>query len=259
MNTNKKLRVATWNLDHASNGSRPIELQIKTILDFKPDIIVLTETCEAVDLALHGYQVAYPESKNEYGKYYAAIWSKFHIGGVFKTTNEVASVCAQITSPIGDMMIYGTIIPYRDYKGRDKSSGAWVEHYKAITDQGNDWGKLLIETRRSLPLIVAGDFNQTRDGSQGTYGTNEGRQQLTEMLERNNLCCLTEENFGELGKLKTDHGKKYPRNNIDHICMTKGSFSVAEVGAWDHFTEGGVYLSDHNGVYVDLVSSRRAE
>jgi len=26
--------------------------------------------------------------------------------------------------------------------------------------------------------------------------------------------------------------------------------TIHKVGAWDHFTEDGKYMSDHNGVYV---------
>lgn len=39
--------------------------------------------------------------------------------------------------------------------------------------------------------------------------------------------------------------------------MSDKAFSVVEVGAWDHFTETGVFLSDHNGVYVDLEVKQR--
>lgn len=67
-------RVATWNLDHAYNSSRPKQLQIDQILEYKPEIMVLTETCEQVDLAQHGYNVVYPKSKNGYCKYWSSIW-----------------------------------------------------------------------------------------------------------------------------------------------------------------------------------------
>jgi hypothetical protein len=200
----------------------------------------------------HGYQVAYPERKNAYGKYDAAIWSNCTIIRSFKTIDQELSVCAQISSPLGDMMLYATIIPYYGYKGADNNSGAWVEHYKAIAHLGEDCSRLQMETSHLIPIFVAGDFNQTRDGSLKTYGTEKGRQMLSEMLERNNLTCLTEENY----KLKIDPAKGWPRNNVDHICMTRGAFSVVASEARDHFTEGEIYLSDHNGVYVDLKTKR---
>ena len=246
------MRIANWNLDHASNGSRPVDRQTEQLRFIDPDVVVLTETCERVDLSSFGYRVAYPAIKNEHGKYDVAIWSKFPIVSIFPTTNQELTACAQIASPLGDFLVYATIIPYHGYKGPDKTSAAWVEHYKAIEMQASDWANLRAETGGKLPLLVAGDFNQTRDRSRQTYGTQEGRQRLSEALHRNDLDCLTEEDFGKTGKLRLDPKKDRARNNVDHICLSRGSFNVDYVGAWDHFTGNGIYLSDHNGVYVDL-------
>lgn len=246
------MRIATWNLDHASNGSRPIGLQIQQVCAIQPDVIVLTETCEEVGLAQHGYEVALPSQKNEYGKYWTAIWSKYPIIEQLPTYDPSTAICAAIDTPLGQIMVYGTIIPYRDYKGIKGDSPAWHEHYQAISDHGDDWNSLFQRTMGKFPLFVAGDFNQTRDNSSRTYGTRLGRDMLSEELERNNMTCLTTENFGDTGKLKVDPVKGWARNSIDHICMTMTAFSVVNVGAWDHFTESGEYMSDHNGVYVDV-------
>ncbi|MEO8198636.1 MAG: endonuclease/exonuclease/phosphatase family protein, partial [Thermoanaerobaculia bacterium] len=132
------------------------------------------------------------------------------------------------------------------------ASPAWAEHYRAIRDQDLDWGQLLDDSGGALPLVVAGDFNQTRDGSLKTYGTALGREMLSTALSRNNLTCLTTENFGAREKLQPDPSKGWPRNNIDHICITENAFRVVQVGAWDHFDLSGRYLSDHNGVFVDI-------
>lgn len=246
------MRIANWNLDHASNGTRPITRQVDQLRALNPDLVVLTETCEQVDLSSLGYHPVYPETRNEYGKFDVVIWSKFPVVRTFPTTNDELTVCAQIESPLGDLLIYGTIIPYHGYKGPAKTSAAWVEHYKAIEDQARDWDSIRAATDSKLPLFVAGDFNQTRDNSAGTYGTTDGRQQLGDALLRNELICLTTENFGENGKLKVDRKKGRARNNVDHICMTRDSFRIDYVGAWNHFTDDGIYLSDHNGVYVDF-------
>lgn len=245
----QKIRIASWNLDHAYNSSRPVLQQIETIRRISPDILVLTETCEQVDLTPYGYAGLYTQ-KNEYGKYYTAIWTRFPIVRKHETTDAELTVCTQLATAVGDLLVYGTIITYHGDKGMEGNSGAWVEHYKAIGVQGDDWARLRTET--NLPLIVAGDFNQTRDGSKRTYGTNHGRSLLSAQLERNSLVCLTTEDFGANGKLKADPDKGWARNNIDHICVTENMFKVDEVGAWDHFADDRVYLSDHNGVYVDL-------
>lgn len=245
------MRIATWNLDHAYNSTRPIQQQIAKILDIAPDIIVLTETAESVDLSAYGYFVAYPAQKNGYQKYCAAIWSKWRINRILPVSETMLSVCADVSTPLGAVAVYGTIIPYHGYKGKDGKSECWEEHYKAISQQSQDWANI-IRDNPDHSLIVAGDFNQTRDGTTHTYGTQQGRCLLTQALEQLNIKCLTEENFGINRKLKSDPQKQKIRNNIDHICVAGNSLKAHYVGAWDHFTTEGISLSDHNGVYVDF-------
>lgn len=245
------MRVATWNLDHAYNASRPIQLQINKIVEINPDIIVVTETCESISLQDYGYKVCYPQQKNSHGKYCVGIWSKYPVLSSPVIQETMLAVCAEIDSPLGKLLVYGTIIPYHGYKGSDGKSGAWEEHYKAIEKQGSDWTALL-NTFKNIPLIVAGDFNQTRDGSKQSYGTEKGRQLLSDKLTLNKLVCLTEENFGASGKLSIDPKKAKVRNNIDHICTSSSFLKPHYVGAWDHFTDDNLFLSDHNGVYLDF-------
>lgn len=246
-----KLRIGTWNLDHASNSSRPIAAQIEQMRKIDADIWVLTETCEKVDLSEDGYVSITPHSKNIYDKYWSTIWSRWGNFHQIDCYDNETAVCAQITTPLGNLIIYGTIITYHGYKGPQGDSPAWAEHERAIACHGNDW-RSIQDKYAGIPFFVAGDFNQTRDGSVKTYGTKLGRELLGEELRKNHLTCLTTENFGSSGKLKVDPSKGWARNNIDHICMTDGAFQQSYVGAWDHFTESAIYLSDHNGVYVDV-------
>lgn len=249
MSPSQSIRISTWNLDHASNSKRPVDLQIEQILRVKPDILVLTETCQEVDLTKHGF-TCFPCLTNNYGKFYSAIHigPRISLSKKLRTYDETTAVCVQVATPVGEMIVYGTIITYHGDKGPNNNSPAWAEHYKAIGDHGNDWARLIHDGGGNLPFFVAGDFNQTRDGSSKTYGTKLGRNLLSEELSRNNLTCLTTENF----KLRIDPIKGLARNNVDHICMTRNAFQIVNVGAWDHFNDPGQYLSDHNGVYVEL-------
>jgi exonuclease III len=102
------MRIATWNLDHASNSSRQVSLQIEQIDKIAPDILVLTETCEDVDLRVKGYQFTLAATKNCHGKHYATIWSKFPIKKEYSTFDPETAVCAEIETPIGSIIVYGT-------------------------------------------------------------------------------------------------------------------------------------------------------
>jgi endonuclease/exonuclease/phosphatase family metal-dependent hydrolase len=253
------MRIATWNLDHASNNSRPVSLQVDQIKKIAPDILVLTETCEDVDLRADGYGFTLATTKNCHGKNYSTIWSKFPIKKIYSTFDPETAVCAEIETSIGSVIVYGTIITYHGDQGPDGESKPWTEHYKAIEAHGEDWFRILQECGQKVPIVVAGDFNQTRDNSSRTYGTKFGRDLLSRELSRCALRCLTTEDFGAIGKLNIDPSKDWTRNNIDHICMTDEAFTVFHVGAWDHFTESGRFLSDHNGVYVDLAQPAAAD
>jgi len=117
--------------------------------------------------------------------------------------------------------------------------------------QGQNWENL-IETEK-LPLFVIGDFNQSRFNIKG-YGTEKVRQILTDILTKLDLKCVTEIDFSK-SYLTEDPIKKKVRNNIDHICISNNllkNFSKIEVGAWNHFTEKGEFMSDHNGVYIEF-------
>jgi hypothetical protein len=178
------------------------------------------------------------------------VWSKWPIEQAIDTYDAETAVCGRVKSPFGSLIIYGTILTYHGDRGPDNTSGPWEEHHKEIVRQGTDWCAIQSQFK-SVAFIVAGDFNQTRDGS-SRYRSSRGVQLLDEQLVRNNLNCLTEEDFGANGKL-TPHPKKGSyRHNIDHICISEGHFKAKQVGAWDHFT-ATQELSDHNGIFVDLM------
>jgi endonuclease/exonuclease/phosphatase family metal-dependent hydrolase len=248
------MRVATWNLDHASNSSRPIDLQIQKILSVAPDIVILTETCDEVDLTTYGYFSQWTE-RNRYQKYWSVIWSRYSMLRSIRTYDAETAVCAEIATPLGNVIVYGTIITFFGDKGPNGISPHWYEHHKAIKEHGDDWER--IHYNEKLPLIVAGDFNQPRDGSKFNRSKDGlNISMLDAELKRNHLKCLTIENFELTGKLDIDPVKGYVRSNIDHICVTDNFFSMETVGAWNHFTTEHVFMSDHNGVYVDLQTTK---
>jgi endonuclease/exonuclease/phosphatase family metal-dependent hydrolase len=234
----ENLKIATWNLNHPKPNSwkkKPlIEAQIHKI---DADIWILTETNNAaIDLSsTHG-----KFTSTEYGKHdaYTTAWIKSSFSGQpLKTFDPEIAVCVSVEIPKGQILIYGTIITWHGDRGKNEQSKNWEEHYKSIQSHGDDWHRLLHENPDSR-LLVAGDFNQARDGS-NWYGTKQGIDLLTEQLERNNLICLTHKVKPRL------------RHNIDHICITKDWAIAGHPKGWEG-TVDGVVLSDHNGVYVEI-------
>jgi endonuclease/exonuclease/phosphatase family metal-dependent hydrolase len=245
-----QFRIATWNLDHASNKSRPAEEQFKKINAIDADIWVLSETCDRVDLSRVGYKSATPYLRNRYNNFWTTVWVRdpFSIGTSIVSHDGETVTCVELETPRGALIVYGTILTWRDDRGATGKSAAWAEHHNAIEAHGNDWARLRT-LHSGKPLIVAGDFNQTRDASR-KYCSTDSIERLTEQLERNHLVCITEEDFGKAGKLAIDPRKGYYRHNIDHICLT-APLQSSNIGAWDHFS-GKHYLSDHNGVLADV-------
>ena len=129
---------------------------------------------------------------------------------------------------------------------------AWEYHEKDLFNQSQNWDELR-STNNGLPLIVVGDFNQTRCGGVG-YGTKKVRGILTQILEDLEMTCVTEVDLSK-GYLTEDPRKGGVRKNIDHICVSNSFMSKLKdykVGGWDHFTVDGNFMSDHNGVYFEF-------
>ncbi len=265
----KKYRIANWNLERPVKSTKKLTLAIEKIQEINPDIIILTETSSLVDLGPK-YSVSQTQEYNDLpNEQWAAIWSKWPIEKEIKTFDSNRTTCALIQAPFGKLIVYATIIPYHNagvfdggkYGYAPKAYKAWQMHKENIILQSADWLKILADNP-NIPLCVAGDFNQTRDGNKGGYGTIDCRNLLTQALEICNLRCVTEEDFGKNGKLHKDPKKGYPRRNIDHICISNSLLDKLNniyIGAWDHFTENGKYMSDHNGVFIDFNLKEKVE
>ena len=80
------------------------------------------------------------------------------------------------------MIVYGTVIAWANEKLHDNGESArmWEVHLAEIERQGKEWRRLG-DQYPVTPLIVAGDFNQDRDGS-GWHGTKRTRWLLGQKL-----------------------------------------------------------------------------
>ena len=250
-----QLRVATWNLERPgkTRPDRPRRI-VEIIQKINADIWILTETNEIVvpGSDYQGVASTPVDGLHRSGENWTTIWSRFPVIGVIATHAPEIAVCVEIDSPVGPLVVFGTVLPYHADRVAREGYRGWQSHYESIPMHGADWRKI----RGDYPshcICVAGDFNQSRDERRWDgrlwYGTQKGRTMLTRTLIDCDLACVTEEDFVATGKLTT-------RSSIDHICIDKQhAASGRAVGAWEPFDSEGNRLSDHNGVWVDLGAS----
>lgn len=258
-NEKAKYRIANWNVERPKKGTDKTLLAINKIQEVNADILVLTETSKAIDLGLdYKAIVATPFDKTP-DEHWVTIWSKWKVLETIPTFAPKRTACCLIESPFGQLIVYGTIIPYhmagvKENRYEQTGYKAWEFHEEDISNQSGDWQKIK-SLYPNANLLVIGDFNQTRDNLPRGYGTTNGRKLLSEELEKNKLTCLTEVDFEETQQLTPDPKKGKVRRNIDHICISNqllNKFENLEISAWDHFTSKGEYMSDHNGVLIDF-------
>ncbi|MBK6357132.1 MAG: endonuclease/exonuclease/phosphatase family protein [Betaproteobacteria bacterium] len=235
------IRVATWNLKRPKrNGwQRNANIQAK-LREINADIWVLTETNAVIIPTSNQYPEAgyvsvasLPSKDHQLGESFSTIWSRWGITRTIPTFDSEMAVCAETITPLGPMIVYGTIITYANDKGPRGTSTRWKEHQKAIKAQGTDW----LELRTQFPdhlLCVAGDFNQNLDGTDW-YSEAESDQLLARALEAASLRCVTSQDMRKDFNLS--------RANIDHICISGAAETI--VAPWE-----GESMSDHNGVAV---------
>lgn len=256
---NDTFRIANWNLERPKHGSKKTELALEKINSIDADILILTETSDAINLEPKYMSVVSDSFARTPNEQWITIWSKWYVKEQIDTFDPKRTTCALIDSPFGDLIVYGTIIPYHmaGVSGeRYEFSGykPWQLHEEDIVRQSEDWKKIISDNPK-VPFVLAGDFNQTRDNLTYGYGTKTGRSLLTQKLKELGLSCLTGIDFSETGQLSIDKKKGKVRRNIDHICVSSDwltKLKKHEVGAWDHFDDTGFYLSDHNGVFLDF-------
>ena len=212
------------------------------------DVWILTET--HVD---HGpgdsYQSvhtpAFPERRPE-SERWVGIWSKLPLRAIEKPApSPRGTVAVVVDAPFGELIVYGCVIPWAnepELTNRD-SATMWQAHAETI-DQIDDDLRTIEDAHPGVPIVVAGDFNQDRDGS-GWYGTHAVRDQLTEVLARHDLACLTCDDVVASGLLESQH-------LIDHICASTSLAQNATMSCWEATDRDDVRLSDHPTVAVDL-------
>jgi hypothetical protein len=200
-------RVATWNLERRSSRAwsrAPFQQERMTLVD--ADIWGLTETF--VDRAPDDdfdavFSPPHPDRRPNPDERWTAIWSRWPIAPLEDPApHRRGSLAAMISTPMGSLVVYGTVIAYHLELFHDdgRPAGAWEVHLAEIERQAQEWHRIR-ELHPDIPIVVAGDFNQARSGRRWSYGTDAARQAVTDGLARAGMRCLTEEDLVETGAI----------------------------------------------------------
>ena len=241
------MRIGTWNVEYAA-GAAKNERRVARMREANAAIWGLTETHD--DLVLGDAYHVLATAQRPHGRAggrWVAIASTFPITRAIPTRDPIRTVAALIETPLGALIVYGTVLPWHTDPGPSGDSRSWVEHHRVLPEQAAEWAAL----RAAHPgahLCVAGDLNTDLDGAH-YYGTKRGRAALVEGLRAADLICVTSTDRVPDGWLA------HPP--IDHVCVSAAlSAGASVVEAWNGTTSDGVHLSDHSALVVELVPPR---
>lgn len=249
--TGRRLRVATWNLERPSARSwKKAPAQREQMHAIDADVWALTETRVGLEPAdgYRGLDCPPHPARRPLDETWTAVWTRWRIEPTDLPATPRGSLPALVDTPIGRLVMYGTVLPWHSEPGDepDRKAKNWEVHAAEVQRQGDEWRRLR-ELYPDSPLIVAGDFNQDRDGS-GWYGTRRVRDLLTEALDGAGLVCVTALDAVAAGLLQNHH-------LIDHICVSADLLDRFEptVHCWEPVSDAGVRMSDHPAVAIDLI------
>ena len=248
------MRIATWNLERPRPRSwKRLPRQKARMGAVDADIWVLTETRASIAPAqgYHGLHTPPAPRRPDPDERWVSIWSRWPMRPTGLPPDPRGAVSAIVRTPDGPLLVYGTVLPWANDKGDDGDARMWQVHYQQIELQSQDW-QALRRRYPTVPLVVAGDYNQDRDGS-GWYGTHHGRQLLTDALDTAGLNCVTAEDVVATGKLRDTH-------LVDHIsiCRDWAHHLDVDLHCYEHTDTDGTHLSDHPTVAIDLRPARPA-
>jgi endonuclease/exonuclease/phosphatase family metal-dependent hydrolase len=246
------MRVATWNVERVNpKGWKIAPAQRQRMAEVDADIWILTET--HVDHSpgdgCRGIHTPPVTERRPEAERWVGIWSRHPMTPIDEPAPRGrGTLAALIDTPIGELVVYGCVIPWANEPTLGDGTPATMWRGHAETIEQIDLDLTVIRDRHpGVPIVLAGDFNQDRDGS-GWYGTKAVRQQLSAVLDRHDLACPTAIDVVAAGLLRTQH-------LVDHICITKSLATDNHVRCWEATSEAGVRLSDHPTVAIDARSA----
>ena len=244
------LRIATWNVERPKpRGWKIPPAQRERMAEVNADIWVLTETHldhQPADEHTHcAFSPAHPSRRPDHERW-VGIWSRWPMTELADPpAHPRGSLAVQVTTPWGPVIVYGTVLAWANERHFDDGQPArmWEVHNAEVRRQVSEWAGIA-NRHRGVPFVVAGDFNQDRDGS-GWYGSAKARHAVTEGLEAAGLECVTAFDAVAEGRLANSH-------LIDHICISWNWAHLSTIELFERTDAQGRRLSDHPTVAVEI-------
>jgi endonuclease/exonuclease/phosphatase family metal-dependent hydrolase len=236
----KESRFLVWNLQRQRPESPKSNAQTDTILKFKPDVAIFTETWLGNTQKMGGHEVSVfggVWSRTDPNERKILLWSKTPFKDVVECAFEDSVVgrivAATTTIPSGTVRVVGVCIPYHAANTRRimNPMKMWSEHRHYLVELA----KFLTQQNPSIPLVVAGDFNQRIPS---TFPPKDVQQSLLNSLGQTKLLTS-----GEVGENKT--------KLIDHLSASS-HFQLQGLEIIQPTLIGKTAITDHIGVSLRL-------
>jgi len=221
--TAENMKLLTWNIESCNITQTKRDAIIRIIKDYNADIIVLTETNDAMTLGNEYEMFSTPVLKSiAFGvkANRTTVYSKYKNLASIPVNDSDTCICNEFNTSYGNLVVYGTIIGNLGGKGDQfKTSFAeQIQEYKVIL--------------KNKALCIAGDLNINFTGY--PYPSKEAIKTMQDFCLQNDLVNLT------VGI----------ENCVDHIILSKEVIKNHHITiqSWNHDRK----LSDHIGVMVEV-------
>lgn len=217
------MKIATWNIERPTRTGKRVPLIINCLQQLDADILILTETNEAIQVP-GGYHCFFTsvlqESFYKEGERRVSIYSKYEPAGQSETFRSDTSLCVTLKTIFGELAVYGTIIGINGNRRHNFTNdlSAQLSDFEIISHTQN--------------FCIAGDLNISF--SDNYYFTEEGRKKLNDSFTKLDMVNLT---------------AAIPEN-IDHIIISNKFIKRKNIklSRWNIDKR----LSDHIGVCVTI-------
>lgn len=218
------MKIATWNVERLKHKKylRKIVSECESI---NADILVLTETDTQI-YPHYKYYCATPSLSEIQPDYYkttenrVSIFSNYKILRLYDTYDKYTSICAEIETERGNLLVYGTIIGIfgNRHPSFKPDLQRQLDDFKRLSSTGN--------------LCICGDYNC--GFSDNYYFTKYGRIAILQTFSESGIQLLTKDRS----------------ECIDHIAISSKFIhnQPVQINEWNYSKS----LSDHKGISIKI-------